>query len=136
VTRPRALWPAALLAWLLLLGLAVANGALREFLLLPLMGEPAARLLSPVILAPGVLILGGLFAWYAGPRPAPVLLGVGLLWLLLALMFEFCFFHFVRGVPWTVLLADYNILAGRLLALVWIATLLGPWLGGRLLGYY
>lgn len=23
-----------------------------------------------------------------------------------------------------------------LLALVWIAALLGPWLGGRLLGYY
>lgn len=126
----------ALLAWPLLLALAVANGALREFLLQPRLGERPARLLSPVILALGVLILGGLFAWYAGPRPAPVLLGVGLFWLLLSLVFEFGFFHFVRGVPWTVLLADYNILAGRLLALVWIATLLGPWLGGRLLGYY
>jgi hypothetical protein len=35
-------------------------------------------------------------------------------------------FHFVAGVPWPRLLADYNLAEGRLLALLWFTVLLGP----------
>ena len=51
-------------------------------------------------------------------------LTIGVCWLLMTIAFEFAFGHFVAGHTWTRLLADYNLLAGRVwsLFLVWIAT--------------
>jgi apolipoprotein N-acyltransferase len=45
---------------------------------------------------------------------------IGLIWLVLTVMFEFGFGHFVAGHSWQRLLQDYNIRAGR----VWLAILL------------
>jgi hypothetical protein len=63
------------------------------------------------------------------------LIVVGLLWLVLTVAFEFDFFHSVGGKPWDVLLADYNILRGRLWILVLATVLLGPILVGTTLGW-
>jgi hypothetical protein len=63
------------------------------------------------------------------------LIVVGLLWLVLTVAFEFGFFHYVVGKPWDVLLADYNILRGRLWVLVLATVLLGPILVGTILGW-
>ncbi len=51
---------------------------------------------------------------------------IGILWTVMTVCFEFGFFHFVAAVPWEKLLADYNILAGRLWLLVLLTTLFGP----------
>jgi hypothetical protein len=48
------------------------------------------------------------------------LLGLGAMWLALTLAFEFGFGHWVAKKPWRELLADYNVLKGR----VWLAVLL------------
>ncbi|MFU8856216.1 MAG: hypothetical protein ACNA8S_04325 [Deferrisomatales bacterium] len=53
-------------------------------------------------------------------------LGVGALWVFPAPSFELGFFHFVQGVPWEVLLRDYDLRGGRLLPFLWLTTLLGP----------
>ena len=47
-------------------------------------------------------------------------LAVGLIWLGLTVAFEFLFMHHVRGMPWSRLLHDYNVLEGR----VWVFVLL------------
>jgi len=56
------------------------------------------------------------------------LLASGALLLFLTLIFEFGFFHYIGKYPWEKLLADYNILAGRVwaLLLIWIAAT--PWI--------
>ena len=66
------------------------------------------------------------------PQPADALvIGVG--WLFAAVAFEFGFGHYVDGLSWTRLLADYDITRGRLLLLVWFAVALGPLVLARLL---
>ena len=55
-----------------------------------------------------------------------VLLGIGVLWTAMTVAFEFGFFHLVMGVAVEDLLADYNVLRGRLWVLVLATVLLGP----------
>ena len=57
-------------------------------------------------------------------------------WLVLSLLFEFGFFHYVMHEPWEKLLADYNIFRGRLLIIVWLTTLFLPLVWQVLIGVY
>jgi hypothetical protein len=58
---------------------------------------------------------------------------VGLLWLALTLAFELLFFHYAAGKPWEVLLADYDVLQGRIWVVVPLAELFGPQVIGWLM---
>ena len=51
----------------------------------------------------------------------------------MTLAFEFLFFHYAAGKPWEVLLADYNVLQGRIWVLVPLTELFGPPLIGWLM---
>jgi hypothetical protein len=113
-----------LLAWFPMILIAVANGALREAWLVPRLGEHAARQVS-------TLLLIALFVLYIGyvARRWPIAssneaLAVGGLWLVLTLVFEFALGRFVSGLSWQQLIAEYDLAAGRLWALVplWIAV--------------
>jgi hypothetical protein len=57
---------------------------------------------------------------------------LGIAWLTITVLFELAFGHWVAGHPWSRLLADYNILAGRLWVFVLLTTALAPWLMGRM----
>jgi len=117
----------ALAAWASMLVVAVAFGALRDALLAPRVGAHRAHQLgSLAVCAAFVLVIWSFVRW-AGPTPGQGL-AVGAAWLVLTLAFEFGFFHLVRGVPLETLLADYNLLAGRLWPLVLVTVLLAPWL--------
>jgi hypothetical protein len=59
----------------------------------------------------------------------------GLILVVMTVIFEFGFFHFVSGRSWDVLLADYNVLKGRIWVLVLLTTLLGPWIVRRTSGH-
>jgi hypothetical protein len=108
--------------WFGLLVIAMINGALRDLIYKPFLGD----LLSHQISVASGIILFGFFIWYLSKR-WPLSYSsqawiVGFSWLGMTVAFEFLFFHYVRGVPWSVLLHDYNILEGRLwiLVLVWV----------------
>lgn len=113
-----------LLAWLGLPIIGIINGALRQFLYRDALGDLTAHQLSTVT---GILLFG-LYIWLLSrwwPLPsARAALTVGLLWLALTIGFEFIFGHYVMGNSWERLLADYNLLAGRVwvLALIWITS--------------
>jgi len=113
-----------LLAWFPMILIAVANGALRAAWLVPRLGEHAARQVS-------TLLLIALFALYIGyvARRWPIAssgeaLAVGGLWLALTLVFEFGIGRFVSGLSWQQMIAEYDLAAGRLWALVplWVAA--------------
>lgn len=114
------------LAWCLLLGGAILNGMLREGIILPRTGRSVAHAISTVLLC--LLIIG--IGWPATAWVAPATLYdawiVGTVWLGLTLAFEFGAGHFVFGHSWNELLAEYNLLAGRIWMMVLIVTLMTP----------
>lgn len=119
--------------WFVLLVAAFAGAALRTGLLEPRFGEQAAHVV-------GTLLVVGLFAviiWRAVPWVVPdlspgQLAGLGLLWTLATVVFEFGFGHYVMGHPWSRLLADYDLTDGRLWVLVLLTILLMPSVAGAL----
>jgi hypothetical protein len=54
-------------------------------------------------------------------------LAVGIIWLCLTVAFEFLFGHYVANHPWSRLIQDYNLLSGRLWALVLLAVAAAPY---------
>jgi hypothetical protein len=112
------------LAWLPLVIIAMANGALREGFYGRYISELRAHQISTVL---GV-ILFGLYIWalmhYVTPASSKQAISIGVIWLGLTVAFEFIFMHYVAGRSWDILLHDYNILAGRIwiVVLIWVAV--------------
>lgn len=114
-----------LLVWLLLAVVAVGNGIVRQATYGKLVPELAAHQLSTLtaIMASWAVVWLVHRAWpivSAGQAWA-----IGIAWLVLTILFEFGFGHYVAGHSWARLFADYNVLEGRvwLLFLAWITVL-------------
>ena len=111
------------LAWFPMVVIAIFNGILREKTYGKSLGEARAHQFSTVT---GILLLGSYIWWLTrllGFESLTQAAIVGCIWLGLTVAFEFLFGHFVAGHAWSDLLADYNLLAGRLwpLVLLWVA---------------
>jgi hypothetical protein len=119
--------------WLGMLVVAFVNGALRELLIVRLVGEQVGHVLSVFLLSGAIFGIAYVFVKAIAPVPSSTLLGIGLFRLVLSLLFEFGFFHYVMHVPWEKLLADYNLFRGRLLIVVWLTTLFSPLICGKIL---
>jgi hypothetical protein len=121
-----------LLAWIPMLIIAVANGALRQASYGRAMPELRAHQLSTLI---GMILIGA-FIWLVVRRwpPSSGAQGfrIGLVWVALTVAFEFFMTVVLMGRPVAAALADYDLLAGRLwvLFLAWLAV--APWLFVRL----
>jgi hypothetical protein len=78
----------AAVIWMGILVLASRNGAVRDRLVAPRIGDTLARAISTLVLC-GLVLLVTLMAirWTAPPNPQAAL-AVGLLWLVLTLTFE------------------------------------------------
>ncbi|HEU4647502.1 MAG TPA: hypothetical protein VFS33_00470 [Gemmatimonadales bacterium] len=122
----------ALAIWLLLLVLAIANGGFREAVLIPRLGPDAAHRVSTLLLCALILLAVSLTIGWLRPTTLRSALTVGGLWVVLTLAFEFLAGHYLFGRPWEVLLADYDVRAGRIWVLVLIVTLLAPAWAGRM----
>lgn len=112
--------------WMLLLAVAVANGAAREFLLVPRLGAQTGHVVSTIILCGAILAVALVTIRWIAPRGRRGALWVGGTWLALTLVFEFLAGHYVLGNSWETLFTDYNLLRGRVWILVLIATLFAP----------
>lgn len=103
----------ALAIWLVILCGAIANGALRETVLIPHLGRTNGLLLSGGLLAAWVLAIAYLSLPWLGMRRPRQLIGVGLGWLMLTLVFEFSIAQ-VQGKPWSSFLEAYTFKDGNL----------------------
>jgi hypothetical protein len=122
----------ALPVWVVILGLAIANGAFREVVLIPRIGVAAGHVVSVLMLSTLVLaVTVAAIRWIRPVRIADVW-AVGGFWLALTVAFEFLAGHFVFGQPWPALLADYRIDHGRIWPVVLAATFFAPALATRL----
>lgn len=116
-----------LLAWIPMLIIATANGALRQATFAKVMPEVRAHQLSTLIGS----VLIGLFIWLVirmwPPSSGRQALQIGACWLILTIAFEFFMGLVLAPRPLGQVLQDYNLLAGRvwLVFLVWLT--LAPW---------
>jgi hypothetical protein len=118
--------------WLLFIPLAVLNGALRDLLLTPALGDTLGRAISSLTLSLLIFGLTMLFVKKLGVDTPSGLFIVGGFWLVLTVMFEFTLFIAVMGHPMDVLFEDYNLFRGRLWLLVLTTTFLAPVLAFRI----
>ena len=92
-------------AWFPMLLLAIANGALREFVFKKYMSELTAHQISTFSLLLLFAVYIGLIIKWMPPASANQAILVGLFWLVLTLLFEFGFGRY-RGISWGTLFAD------------------------------
>ncbi len=127
MTRRGKVYALALAVWPVFLVTAIVMGLIREAVLAPVAGEQTAHVIGTLgFIAVMLGIIWGLVSKVAGNVAQRDCWLIGAGWTAMTVAFEFLFFHFVAGVPWETLLADYNLLAGRLWVLVLLTTLTGP----------
>jgi len=115
------------IAWLGGVPIAIINGTVRNFGYGPYMSELLAHQIS---CATGILLFAAYF-WLLNKRwtitNTQQSLQIGASWLILTILFEFVFGHYVMGYSWAYLLADYNIFAGRFWSFVLLWTAIQPY---------
>jgi hypothetical protein len=124
----------ALLVWIGILFLAIANGWLRERLLIPAFGSPAALVLSGALLSLLILVTAYAVVPWLGPRVSTQCLYVGLIWLGLTLVFEFTFGRSVQHKSWPELLQAYTFKGGNIWPVVLTIIVLAPFIAAKLRG--
>ncbi len=121
-----------ILGWFILLIAAMINGAARDALYKDRLGDLTAHQLSTVTV---IILFGIIIRWMSRVWPiksAKQAWTIGFIWLAMTVAFEFLFFHFVTGHSWSELLANYNIVEGRVWVLVLLWTLIAPYLFWRM----
>lgn len=120
------------LAWIALPFIGILNGAIRELGYGRFMRELTAHQVSTLtgIVLFGLYTLGLSYIWKI--RFSGQALTIGLIWLALTIAFEFLFGHYVLRHPWSRLLHDYNLLAGRVWVLVLLWITIAPYTVYRL----
>lgn len=115
-----------LLAWIGLAVIMILNGIMRG-LYQPFMSELMAHQISTIT----GIVLVFLVTWFMnknGPIPSNTKsLYIGVSWLIMTILFEFIFGHYVIGHPWNRLFHDYNLLEGRIWSLFLVAITIMPY---------
>jgi hypothetical protein len=124
----------SLVIWMLMLVVASVNGAIREALLIPVLGDVIGRAVSTLMLSVLVLLLTYLTIQWIHPLSGRETWFIGGLWVALTLAFEFLAGHFLFGNPWSQLLEDYNVFRGRMWILVLITIAIAPRVCARMRG--
>ncbi|WP_340818097.1 hypothetical protein [Methanolobus sp. WCC4] len=123
----------SIVAWFILVILAIINGIIRNSFYTEVLGELRAHQVSTLIFCTLIIAFSYVFFKYSGVTGSPRdYVYVGIMWLFLTVAFEFLFGHYVAGHSWEHLLADYNILKGRVWIVVLIVTALAPSIAYRL----
>jgi hypothetical protein len=117
-----------IIAWLGLVIIAILNGTLRVKVFLTYMSELSAHQLSTLV----GIILFSIYIWFLSIvwpiKSSKQALTIGFIWLLITVLFEFIFGHYVIGNSWSKLFADYNIIHGRVWVIVLIWTTFAPYI--------
>lgn len=120
--------------WLLFMFLAIGNAILREGVYSSFLDELRAHQLSTFTLMT-LFIIGTylVFCFTQINLTDQQAFLMGSIWLILTICFEFLAGHYAFGNSWDKLLADYNILKGRIWILIPLTTLIAPYLIKKLL---
>lgn len=119
----------AILIWILFVPIAIINGIIREKFYKQFAGDLTAHQISTGIALVAFISLSyfmlGTVISNTDPRNLFI---VGLLWVVMTMVFEFGFGHYIDGVSWERLFSDYNLFKGRLWGLFLLVIFLSPYL--------
>ena len=112
--------------WFVIMLIAILNGAVRDILLVPRLGDPVARALSCLTLAALIVLVTWISLRWIHPVSLDDAWTIGVIWVAMTLTFEFVAGHYLFHTAWSTLLADYNLFAGRLWIVVLVTTIVAP----------
>jgi hypothetical protein len=104
--------------WFILAVSAIVVATLRVSVLLPPFGEQTAHQLGTLLYLIVQFFIIYLFIRRMKIKDVKILLGIGIFWVVITIIFEFVFGHYVMGHSWQKLFANYKLLNGRLRVLV------------------
>jgi hypothetical protein len=122
------------IVWVLLIAAEVVHGIARTVWLAPVVGDFRARQIG--VFSGSLLILVIVcvtIRWMQVPTK-PLLVSIGLLWVVLTVGFEIGFGRLVLDSSWNRLASDYDLPEGGLLPLGLLVMALSPWLATRIRG--
>lgn len=128
------MWWKALLIWLIFMLGAIANGAVRIKAIIPFTGEAIGHIISTAMLCTIILVITWWTVGWLAPGNTQHAIRIGVAWLLMTLAFEFGVGYFISHRSWPEMLADYNVLKGRVWVAVPVITLIAPWWMAKLRG--
>ena len=120
-----------LVAWLIILPCMVANGIFRELIIKRFTPAQVAEVISA---ATGIAIVLGVTRFTLRPlagKSATDLVSASVTLVLLTIVFEFVFGHYVDRKSWSDLVANYAIWHGKLWPIVLAVIAFTPFLWGR-----
>ena len=127
-------WGRALLVWLVIIAAESVNGTLRTLYLAPVIGDFPARRVGVLIAIAIIFLITLAFTRWMGACTRAQLLGIGLLWVGLTLVFEFALGLGVFHYDWSRMLSDYDLSRGGLMAFGLLAMVFTPLLAARVRG--
>jgi len=123
-------------AWVVLLVLALVNGVARSRFYEHRFDNLLAHYISVFTLVVLISVVSYFLVLLCTPPMTEAnTIGVGVVWVIFSFLFEFGAGHYFAGMKWKQLLADYDISRGRILGLVLIAQLVGPYVVFRITQY-
>ncbi|MGR6874397.1 hypothetical protein ACU6U9_19315 [Pseudomonas sp. HK3] len=122
----------ALVIWLIILVMAIANGILREVLLVPWFGQDLSFTLSGILLCALILmVIYLMLPWLGIARPKQYC-AIGFGWLFLTLVFEFTLGYFIQNKPLSQILDAYTFKDGNIWPIVLLVTAFAPYIVAKI----
>ena len=115
----------SLLIWILIFIFAFLNGGLREYFLIPYLGEKVGLILSGAILMMTIIIISFIFIPMLRLKSYKEALYIGFMWFLLTNLFDL-FSIYSSGGDFMDFVSLFDISGGNLWTFVVIVTLLSP----------
>jgi hypothetical protein len=123
-----------IVVWLIFIAAESLNGTIRTLWLVPALGDFWAHQISFMIGSLLVLAIATLFIRWLQASSILQLIGVGILWLLLTVVFEIVLGRFIFAYSWERIAADYNLLKGGLMPIGLVLLALSPVIAAKIRG--
>lgn len=119
--------------WFLFMVLAIINAIIREAVYTSFLDELRAHQLSTFTLMTLFFIGTILILRFSGLNlTGQQAILMGSIWVIMTICFEFLAGHYAFGNSWDHLIADYNILKGRIWMFIPITTFVSPYLANKI----
>jgi len=127
-------WRRAIVVWLGLIGAEIVHGIVRSIVLMPRVGDKRARQIG--VFSGSLVNLGvtHLCIQWIGIKTVRALVGTGVIWVVLTVVFEVIFGRLVMRSSWERIRSDYDLAHGGLLPIGLVALAGSPLVAARLRG--
>jgi len=125
-------WVRAFSIWLVIIAVESVHGALRSTFLVPLVGDLHARQIGVAIGSLLILVIAYLLSPWLQIRTPRVLLGIGMSWVVLTVLFEVVLGRLVLGLSWHRIVSDYDVAVGGYMLFGLLLLALSPLIARRL----